>query len=748
MKKETYDIGGMHCAACSAAVERVTKKLPGVARSEVNLPLNRLTIEYDASRCSRRDIIDKIEKAGFTAAPHTGEKPKAAPTDEDKALRNRRNSLIASICFAAVLAVLSMGHMYFPDMPLPRLISPDTHPTGFALAQLVLCVPVLILGKRFFTGGFGSLFHANPNMDTLVALSATASFLYSLVTTFYISDNPSLTGGLYYESASMVVALVSVGKYLEEKNKKKTSDAITGLIKLTPDTAVVIDENGQREVPVSSLRTGSLVLVRPGESIPLDGIVESGTSSVDESMLTGESMPAAKSAGSEVIGGSINAEGALRVRVTRVGEDTTLAKIIRFVEDAQGRKAPISRIADKVSGIFVPVVMSAALAAGIIWLIAGKEFSFALRIFTSVLVIACPCALGLATPTAIIVGTGLGARHGILVRSGEALETAHKTTVAVFDKTGTVTEGRPSVTEIVSDDSEEFMKYAYALESLSAHPLAKAVCEAAADRGLPAPEPVRDFENLSGKGLSACDGAGRRILVGSAAFLTENGADIGGAYLSRMRELASEGKTPVFASLDGRTLGFAAVADTIKPDAAGSIKALRDMGIKTVLLTGDSREAAEYIGSQAGFDEVVSQVLPTEKAEAVEKRRAAGETVMMVGDGINDAPALSSADIGCALGSGSDIAIDSAGIILMRTGLSGVVSAVTLSRLTIRNIKQNLFWAFCYNILGIPLAAGVLYPSFGVLLSPTIGALAMSLSSLFVVTNALRLRNKKIEPRK
>ncbi len=787
MKEEKYEIGGMHCAACSSAVERVTKKLPGVERSEVNLPMNRLTIVYDETQCTPEMIIAKVEKAGFTAklkedtgkSAGSGSLGQMAADEEAKAgkqLRYEKLSLIASVIFAGVLLVVSMGHMLIQGFPLPDIIAPDTHPVNFALVQLLLTIPVLILGKKFFIGGFRSLLHRNPNMDTLVAVSATASFLYSLVMTFLITDQPHLVHSLYYESAAVVVALVSVGKYMEASNKEKTKEAITRLMALAPENAILVDENGQWEVPLSMIKVGDTVLVKPGARVPLDGVVKSGSGSVNEAMLTGESLPVEKHEGSEVIGGSVSVDGALYIEVTRVGEDTTLAKIIRFVEEAQGRKAPIAKIADKVAGVFVPVVMMIALAAGVFWMVfgpglgvEGDVFSFALKIFTSVLVIACPCALGLATPTAIIVGTGLGASKGILIRSGEALEQTHKVQVVILDKTGTVTEGKPVVTDLIAEDEELLLRTAYLLESLSEHPLAKAVCEEARERGIAAPagalenlcgvsgkkqiepesgrvddnHPVNGFQNISGRGLAAVDSEGLALLAGNAALLEENGVSVA-QYRVEAERLQTQGKTLVYVARGGLALGVIGIADTIKPDAKEAIAELKRIGVRTVLLTGDNRAAAEFIGAEAGVDEVIAEVLPTQKAEVVQDYQSKGNCVMMVGDGINDAPALVQADVGCAIGNGSDIAIDSAKIVLMKSELMDVVRAIRLSRLTLRNIKQNLFWAFCYNVLGIPVAAGVLYPAFGLLLSPMIGGLAMSLSSLFVVTNALRLKTKRL----
>lgn len=743
MKREIYDIFGMHCASCASAVERVTSKLSGVKESSVNLPMNRLTIYYDERKCQQRDIIGKVEKAGFKAVLHT-ESAIQSKTEKDtkKVFIADKVSLITSLSLAGILVIFSMGQMLFPAILLPDILSINTHPLNFALIQLILCMLVLFLERRFFIIGFKSLFNGTPNMDTLVAVSATASFSYSLVMTFLIADNPHFAHNLYYESAAVVVALVSVGKYLEESNKQKTKSAITKLMKLTPETAVLVDENGQSEVPVSRIKIGNTILVKPGSRIPLDGIITDGKGSVDESMLTGESLPVEKMMDSEVSAGSVSVDGALYVKVTRIGADTTLSKIIKFVEEAQSKKAPIARAADKVSAVFVPIAMIIAIVSAVIWLIAGAEFSFALKIFTSVLVIACPCAMGLATPTSIIVGTGIGAQHGILIRNGEALETTHKVTVAVFDKTGTITEGKPVVTDIISDDNAELLIVALSLENLSNHPISKAVCEYALKINIEI-EAVSKFENITGKGLKGTDGYGKSILAGNAAFIKENGVDIS-CYTSDLEKLTHEGKTVIIVTKNNKVLGLIAVADTIKPDAEKAISSIKQMDIKTILLTGDNKNVAEFIGKKSGVDEIVSEVLPTEKANIIKKYQATGATVMMVGDGINDAPALTQADVGCAIGNGSDIAIDSADIILMKSELSDVYKAMRLSRFTIRNIRQNLFWAFCYNIISIPIAAGALYSSFDLLLSPMIGAIAMSLSSLFVVTNALRLKRIKL----
>ena len=743
MKTESYEIEGMSCAACSSAVERVTRRLSGVAESNVNLMTGKMSISYDETAVAPEDIMAAVTKAGFGVRPEAEEK-KSAPTETDL-LKPQRRALIWSAIFSAVLLYVSMGQMLVNNLPMPDILSMETHPVNFAVVQLLLTMPVLFIWRERFYGGFSALLRRNPNMDSLVAIGCAASFLYSLVMTFLISDMPHNAHHLYYESAAVVLTLIGLGKYFEQRSKQKTKGAITKLMELSPETAVLVRDGVQSLVKTESLAVGDTVLVKPGARVPLDAVVLSGSGGVDEAMLTGESMPVFKSPGDTLIGGSINQNGALYAKITRTGGDTTLAKIIKYVEDAQGKKAPISKTADRVAGVFVPVVMVIAVLAAAVWLAAGQDLSFALRVFTGVLVIACPCALGLATPTAIMVGTGLGAKNGILIRSGEALEITHQTRVVVLDKTGTVTEGKPVVTRLVSADGseDELLRLAVLAESASDHPLAKAVLEYGAQRGIAPTETLAEFENTSGKGVSGIMADGKVVFAGSELLLNQSGIDTG-LLSDKAKELSGQGQSVIFVARGGALVGLLAVADTVKPSAAAAIEKLNAAGIETVLLTGDNRRAAEYIAAQVGIKKVFAEVLPEEKAGIVEKLQQDGKTVMMVGDGINDAPALAQADIGCAIGSGSDIAIESADVVLMKSDLMDVFRAIRLSRLTIRNVRQNLFWAFCYNTLGIPIAAGVLYPFNQTLLSPMLAGLAMSLSSVFVVGNALRLRRKKL----
>ena len=736
MKTEQYIISGMSCAACSASVERVMKRLDGVESCEVNLITGKMTVTYSESKTGEADFIRVVEKAGFGITPDIPEKE-----EKPKVQKNSFLPIIISGIFSSILLYISMGQMIFSSIPLPSFLDINEEPYNFAITQILLCLPPLYFGRKFFIKGIPLLFKGHPNMDSLVSVGAGASFIYSLVMTYTISFNPHAVHNLYFESVAVVITLILFGKFLEKRSRKKTADAIEKLMALSPDTAIILKNGKEKTVKLKEIKKGDILVVKAGEKVALDGIVINGSSSCDESMLTGESLPIEKQKGDFVTGGSLNLSGSLQVEVTAIGEDTTLSKIIKFVEEAQSKKAPISKVADKVSGIFVPTVLIIATVSAVIWLISGADLPFALKIFTSVLVVACPCALGLATPTAIMVGTGLGAKNGILIRNGEVLETTHKINVAVFDKTGTVTKGSPVVLDIVSEEKEEILKIAASAESGSSHPLSKAITEKAEQLKIKL-LPIENFENISGKGIK-CLIEKQEVLVGKEAFLNQNGVDV--SLLSKEAEKKSaEGKSLVFVSKNNKALGFIAIADEVKETSKEAFKRFKDLGIKTVIISGDNKLCAEYIGKKVEADEVYSEVLPEEKAEIINKIKTSGATVLMVGDGINDAPALTSADIGCAIGSGSDIAIESADIVLMKNDILDAAKAVNLSRLTLRNIKQNLFWAFCYNTICIPIAAGVLYAFGGPLMSPMFAGLAMSLSSVFVVTNALRLRGKKI----
>lgn len=758
MKEEVYVIEGMTCASCSAAVERVTRKLEGVERSDVNLATNKMTICYDESKLEPEKIKAKVEKAGFGIKEYIN--PRAALRDgkeglEEKALtrdqdeeeaqiKDARYRLIGAIIFTVPLLYLAMGHMLPFQLPVPDVIGMMTYPSNFALVQLLLTIPVLYFGRNFYLVGFKTLLHGNPNMDSLVAIGTSSAFLYSLVMTFMIPINSHGVHSLYYESAAVVVTLVMLGKYMEKNSKRKTKGAIRKLMELSPEVATLKVGDGEQVVPTQQLKVGDIILVRPGEKIPMDGQIIKGNSSVDESMLTGESVPVDKAIGDMVIGGSINYNGAMEIEVSRIGEDTTLSQIIKLIEDAQGKKAPISKIADKVAGYFVPAVMAIALGSAIIWLLAGQDLAFAMTIFVSVLVIACPCALGLATPTAIMVGTGLGAASGILIRSGEALEITHKVDTVVLDKTGTITQGKPVVTEIISQDTdkEELLQIAAAVEVLSSHPLGNAIVEKAKEeKGLT--YQADHFKNLTGMGVEATLTDGRAILIGNKKLLTDRGISVG-SYEDKGIMYARQGQTPMYVAADGVLLGIISVADVIRDTSREAVESMKKYGARVYMLTGDNRMAAEYIGEKARVDEVIADVLPEDKADVIRQLQKDGKTVMMVGDGINDAPALTQADIGVAIGNGSDVAIESGDVVLMKSDLRDVGKAIHLSRLTIRNIKQNLFWAFFYNTIGIPVAAGALFLVNGTLLSPMIGGFAMSLSSVCVVTNALRLKGKKL----
>lgn len=732
MKTEIYDISGMHCAACSGAVQRVVSRLKGVAECEVNLMTEKMTVKYDEKAVTFEDFQRVITKAGFGIIE---------VKEEQQSKSESPVPLIIALILAAILLYVSMGQMFFEKLPVPAFADMTKSPLGFAITQIALCVPVMIIGIKFFTNGFSSLFRGNPNMDTLVAIGASCSFIYSLVITFNIPKNPHGVHELYFESVAVVIALVMLGKHFEQRAKNKTADAIKKLASLTPDISHLCKEDEVTDTPTKFIKKDDILLIKPGERIPTDGIVIWGCTSADESMLTGESLPVEKAEGDTVTGGSLNLNGSVKIRVTNVGKDTTLSKIVEFVYNAQSKKAPISKLADKIAGIFVPTVITIATLSAIIWFIVGKDINFAVKIFTSVLVIACPCALGLATPTAVMVGTGLGATKGILIKNGEALEVTYKTKVAVFDKTGTVTLGRPTLTDILSENEEKMLKLAAAAESVSTHPIASAILEYAKETGISYQEPEQNL-NIAGKGIS-CHIGSKRILVGTAALMKENGISAD-AFIDDAECLATQGKTVMFVAENSNLLGLIAVADQIKETAPAAFKTLKKMGVKTVLLSGDNKKSAEHIGEILGADEIYSQVLPEQKAEVIYKLKEQYSCVMMCGDGINDAVALTAADIGCAVGSGSDIATHSADIVLIKDDPMDVARAINLSHKTMTAIKQNLFWAFCYNVICIPIAAGLLYPFFGILLSPMIAGLAMSLSSVCVVSNSLRLRGKKI----
>lgn len=750
MKTEIYNIEGMSCAACSSAVERVTRKLQGVVSSDVNLTTNKMTIVYEETQVTPDMIMEKVKKAGFAASVVVedikGRGKEEAFEHQEELLHVARRRLVTAICFAVPLLYISMGHMVPFPLPLPQWLDMDLNPLNYALAQLVLTVPVLICGRKFYVVGLRSLAKGNPNMDSLVAIGTGSAFFYSLYMTMTISSDAMHAHHLYYESAAVVVTLVMLGKYMESRSKGKTSEAIKKLMELTPDTAIIYENGTEREVETSQVFKGQHILIKPGRRIPLDGVVVKGISSVDESMLTGESIPVEKQPGDTLIGGSMNYNGAMELEVTHTGKDTTLAKIIKLIEDAQGKKAPISKLADKVAGIFVPTVMVIALLAAILWGISGQELSFVLTIFVAVLVIACPCALGLATPTAIMVGTGVGASHGILIKSGEALEICHKVDTVILDKTGTVTEGKPKVTDIVVLDEdyskEEVLRMAASCEQMSEHPLGEAIVAFAREQGCELQMP-EEFQSITGAGITTVL-EGLRIGIGNQRLLDELKVSVGDAIKEQSAQMANQGKTPMFVVIDGRLKGIVCVADTIKDTSITAIDKIKGLGVEVYMLTGDNQKTADYIGRQAHINNVIAEVLPGDKADVVSRLQREGKTVMMVGDGINDAPALVQADVGAAIGSGSDIALESGDIVLMKSDLEDIYRAIKLSKATIRNIKQNLFWAFFYNSLGIPVAAGLLYLFGGPLLNPMLAGFAMSLSSVCVVSNALRLKTIRL----
>ena len=746
LRRLTLGVEGMTCASCSAAVERALHSLEGVKSASVNIATNKAAIEYDAAVVSASQIRKAISDAGYT--------PRTEDTGQDeqeerraKMLRNMRIRVIIASIFAVPELYIGMSHMLpFLGLPLPMFLDHHMFPLNFALVQLALTIPILIAGSHFYIIGFKMLIKRAPNMDSLVAIGTGSAFLYSVFALVRIAmGDTHFADSLYFETATVVLTLVMLGKYLEAVSKGKTSQAIKKLMKLAPKTATVVRGGSELEISIDDVVVGDIVVVRPGASIPVDGEVTDGISSVDESMLTGESLPVEKHPGSPVTGGSINGEGLLKFKVSKVGEDTALAQIIKLVEDAQSHKAPIAQIADKVSGYFVPVVIIIAILAGIGWALAGKEFDFVLTSFVTVLVIACPCALGLATPTAIMVGTGKGAELGILIKGGEALEAAHSIRTVVLDKTGTLTEGKPTLTDVVTygaSDEAALLRLAASAEKGSEHPVAQAIVQGAEARGISLDDP-ESFKAVPGRGIDAMVG-GVRVLAGNSKLMSENGIDTSAAQ-SDAQELSGKGRTLMYIAADGQLAGLMAAADALKPTSREAVSRLKHMGVDVVMITGDNQSTADAIAKEAGISSVLADVLPQDKAAQIQKLQQSGKRVAMVGDGINDAPALVAADVGMAIGTGTDVAVESADIVLMRGDLNEVPAAIALSRATLRNIKQNLFWAFIYNTAGIPFAAGVFYIFGGPLLNPIFGGAAMALSSVSVVANALRLKRFKIK---
>ncbi len=767
---EQYTVTGMSCAACSAHVEKAVSKVPGVTSCSVSLLTNSMGVEGTASV---QEIITAVEKAGYGASKkESGKKDgrqgiaskedtlKKSAQEAERAMKWR---LAISIGFLVPLMYISMHHMFYEwfGLPVPAFVKAAFHGNENALAfgfsQFLLLLPILYVNQKYFKVGFRTLFRGSPNMDSLIAIGASAAVIYGCFAIFRIGYGlghgdmalvEQYSMDIYFESAGTILTLITVGKYLETKSKGKTSAAITKLMDLSPKTAIILKEDGSEEqIPTEDVKEGDVFLVKPGSLVPVDGLVLEGNSSVDESAITGESIPVEKSAGDKVVSATVNKAGALKCRAEKVGEDTTLSQVIRLVEEAGASKAPIARLADKIAGVFVPIVIGIALLAAIIWLIAGAGFEFAMSVGIAVLVISCPCALGLATPVAIMVGTGVGAKYGVLIKSGEALQEARNVDTVVLDKTGTVTEGKPKVTDVIdySGNRQEAVAFAAALEKPSEHPLSEAVVGYAKELGLALPE-VTEFQAVFGKGIQGkIDGI--QYFAGNRKFLEEKSVALTPKQEQKAEQLAEEGKTPLLFGKEEngshRLTAIIAVADTIKESSLEAIRQLMQMNIQTIMLTGDNRKTAEAVRKNLGIQEVIAEVLPGEKEEKIRALKEQGRKVAMIGDGINDAPALASADVGIAIGAGTDVAMESADIILMKSDLRDAVTAIRLSKAVIRNIKENLFWAFFYNSIGIPLASGILYPMFGLKLNPMFGAAAMSLSSVCVVANALRLRNFK-----
>jgi len=752
LKTYTFKVEGMTCSACSNRVERVTKKLQGVQSSVVNFATEKLTININEDEIGYNEIKAAVDKAGYKLVKEEEKVEAKKKLEKSEILLIR---FIVSLIFTIPLLVITMGHML--GMPLPYLIDSMMNQLNFAIIQVILTVPVMLMGYKFYTIGIKNLVKFSPNMDSLIAISTLSAFIYGMFGIYKINmGETEYAMHLYFESAAVILTLITLGKYLEAISKGKTSQAIKALMGLAPKTATIVRNDVEMIIPMEEVIVGDIVLVKPGEKLPVDGDIIEGSTAIDESMLTGESIPAEKIIGSSVIGASINKTGFIKYKATKVGKDTALSQIVKLVEDAQGSKAPIAKLADVISAYFVPIVIILAVVASIGWIIAGETTVFSLTIFIAVLVIACPCALGLATPTAIMVGTGKGAENGVLIKGGEALETTHKIKTVVFDKTGTITEGKPVVTDIITNgiSEDEILILAASAEKGSEHPLGDAIVKNAKEKNLEF-KVIEEFNSIPGHGIEVKI-EGKHILFGNKKLMQEKGIESNVLVKSldtltsndknledEVERLASEGKTPMYIAIDNILRGIIAVADTVKPSSKDAIEALHSMGIKVAMITGDNKKTANAIAKQVGIDIVLAEVLPEDKANEVKKLQGENVKVAMVGDGINDAPALAQADVGIAIGSGTDVAIESADIVLMRSDLMDVITAIKLSKATIKNIKQNLFWAFGYNVLGIPVAMGVLHIFGGPLLNPMIAAAAMSLSSVSVLTNALRLRKFK-----